>query len=174
MKLSILAVIAASSLTLATPFDPQPFSNALRKRQSTTTNSSNLQVDLGYSIYEGFHNQTSGINQWSGIRFAAPPTGKLRWQAPQAPEVNRSIVIQAHGIPHECPQVLYNTGVSGAALAEVNQDPNNSEDCLYLSVYAPQNASNLPVLVWIRKILYSLQTPRACAVFMYHSLEERH
>lgn len=26
-----------------------------------------------------------------------------------------------------------------------------SEDCLFLSVYAPQNKANLPVLVWIRK-----------------------
>jgi carboxylesterase type B len=25
----------------------------------------------------------------------------------------------------------------------------SSEDCLFLNVYAPQNASNLPVLVWI-------------------------
>jgi len=151
MRLSILAAVAACSLTIATPFNPNPFSAALKTRQSNPSNSSALQVDLGYSIYEGFYNQTSGINQWSGIRFAAPPTDKLRWQAPQAPEVNRSAVVQANGIPHECPQSGYNTGVPGADLAQVNRDPNNSEDCLFLSVYAPQNASNLPVLVWIRK-----------------------
>lgn len=31
-----------------------------------------------------------------------------------------------------------------------NSNPGN-EDCLYLNVYAPPRAENLPVLVWIRK-----------------------
>jgi hypothetical protein len=30
-----------------------------------------------------------------------------------------------------------------------------SEDCLFLNVYAPANASNLPVLVWIRACFLS-------------------
>jgi len=32
----------------------------------------------------------------------------------------------------------------------------SSEDCLFLNVYAPQNASNLPVLVWIHGGGYGL------------------
>ena len=31
-----------------------------------------------------------------------------------------------------------------------------NEDCLFLSVYAPQNKTNLPVLVWIRKSLIAV------------------
>lgn len=29
---------------------------------------------------------------------------------------------------------------------------NGTEDCLFLSVYAPQDKTNLPVFVWIRKL----------------------
>ena len=32
-------------------------------------------------------------------------------------------------------------------------DNSGDEDCLSLSVYSPQNATNLPILVWIRKLL---------------------
>jgi len=40
-------------------------------------------VDLGYSTYQGI--TQSGINKFLGMRFAAPPTGDLRWMAPAAP-----------------------------------------------------------------------------------------
>lgn len=41
-------------------------------------------VDLGYSEYEG-KALSSGINQYLGIRYAAPPLGELRFRAPAAP-----------------------------------------------------------------------------------------
>lgn len=40
-------------------------------------------VDLGYSKYEG--STVSGVTQWLGMRFAAPPVGALRFAAPQDP-----------------------------------------------------------------------------------------
>jgi hypothetical protein len=42
-----------------------------------------LIVDLGYTQYEG--KSSNGINQWLGMRYAAPPTGDLRFKAPQEP-----------------------------------------------------------------------------------------
>ncbi|KAK4503862.1 hypothetical protein PRZ48_004777 [Zasmidium cellare] len=39
-------------------------------------------IDLGYAVYEGLHNATSGINSWYGLRYAQAPVGELRWQAP--------------------------------------------------------------------------------------------
>lgn len=48
----------------------------------------------------------------------------------------------ADGIPFECPQAAYNGGLPIPPYPQ-------SEDCLFLNVYAPQNASSLPVLVWI-------------------------
>jgi hypothetical protein len=47
-------------------------------------------VDLGYAKYQGT-TLTGGVNQFLGMRFAQPPLGSLRWQAPQAPAKERGI-----------------------------------------------------------------------------------
>jgi carboxylesterase type B len=69
--------------------------------------------------------------------------GALRWQAPQVPTINRSSVIMANTYGSQCPQSppAIPPGKAKGTVA--------SEDCLFLNVYSPSNASNLPVLVWI-------------------------
>ena len=47
-------------------------------------------VDLGYSTYQG-NTHSDGVNQWLGIRYAAPPTGDLRFAAPQDPIENSTL-----------------------------------------------------------------------------------
>lgn len=84
------------------------------------------------------------------IRFAAAPLGSLRWQAPQSPQSNRSDVIQANAFASECPQS------SLSVEPATSPGTSASEDCLFLNVYAPENASNLPVLVWIHGGGYGL------------------
>jgi len=74
----------------------------------------------------------------------------LRWQPPQVPESNRSDVIQADAYGPQCPQ----SPVSVGGIA--NPGTESSEDCLFLNVYAPKNAKNLPVLVWIHGGGYGL------------------
>jgi hypothetical protein len=45
----------------------QPFEHFKAKRQSSNaTSNSDLEVDLGYEVYEGYNNQTTGINIWRG------------------------------------------------------------------------------------------------------------
>ena len=51
----------------APAYGANPFVASLSKRQNQGQNgSSNLQVDLGYEIYEGFANATTGLNIWRG------------------------------------------------------------------------------------------------------------
>ena len=81
------------------------------------------------------------------IRYAAPPVGALRWQTTQPPPVNRTTV-QATTFGPNCPQSFPSVGAAGFVLG--------NEDCLYLNVYAPANASNLPVFVYIHGGGYGL------------------
>ncbi|KAI0473073.1 carboxylesterase [Xylariaceae sp. FL0804] len=99
-------------------------------------------VDLGYERYQGYYNATAKQNIYKGIRYAAAPVGELRWQLPQAPENNNSAVISAVEYASQCPQ-------SGNAPGPAPDFATGSEDCLFLNIEAPANASKLPVLVWI-------------------------
>jgi para-nitrobenzyl esterase len=86
-----------------------------------------------------------------GIPYAAPPTGDLRWRAPQ-PVEPWSGVRDASRFGPSCIQPSFPTSV--AVL-----DPGvQSEDCLYLNVWAPKNAGGrkLPVMMWIHGGSYIL------------------
>ena len=80
--------------------------------------------------------------EFLGIRYAAPPTGALRWMPPQA--VPSSLVSQtARAFGPHCAQ-----------LASAYGQASTSEDCLYLNVFTPKasqaaGAKPLPVMVWI-------------------------
>ncbi|KAL5394941.1 hypothetical protein PMIN06_003243 [Paraphaeosphaeria minitans] len=136
----LLALATTFQSVLAIPH-AKPF--AQWKRQSSANVTSSTQVDLGYEVYEGVANSSTGLNTFKGVRYAAAPTGTLRWQAPQSPVSNRSDVISAAKSGPTCPQS--SRARPGAVISGVT----GSEDCLFLNVYAPQNASNLPVLVYI-------------------------
>jgi len=54
------AMLFASSVSaLATPY-------ALHARQATNTTASGLEVDLGYSVYRGWHNASANLNIFQG------------------------------------------------------------------------------------------------------------
>ncbi|EJD02747.1 triacylglycerol lipase [Fomitiporia mediterranea MF3/22] len=97
-------------------------------------------VDVGNTKYLGTA-LSSGITQWLGIRFAAPPLGDLRFRAPQDPPVNDTVqVADEHG------PICFSTGASFP-------ESGHSEDCLFLDVFAPSSASSdskLPVFFWIQ------------------------
>ncbi|KAJ7630565.1 Alpha/Beta hydrolase protein [Roridomyces roridus] len=90
---------------------------------------------------------TDGVSIFKGIRYGQPPTGDLRWQPPVAFTSNATQT--ANTLPPSCIQQF---PFAGAALNELifnTPAPPESEDCLFLNVWAPTNASNLPVVVWI-------------------------
>ncbi|KAF2729424.1 carboxylesterase type B [Polyplosphaeria fusca] len=150
MKSRTLVVVAACLQAIsASPFAAS--FDAVKRQAAAHTNSTAQIVDLGYELYQGVANATTGLNVWKGIRFAAPPTGSLRWQAPQPPIVNRSSVIPATSFHSMCPQSPP-SGILPTPFVAVD------EDCLFLNVYAPANASTakLPVLVWIHGGGYGL------------------
>jgi para-nitrobenzyl esterase len=79
------------------------------------------------------------VDAFLGIRYAAAPEGALRWTPPQPPSPPSETVLAASPGP-ACPQ----NGSTGPLP--------QSEDCLFLNVYAPASAnehSRLPVFFWI-------------------------
>ena len=84
-----------------------------------------------------------GVSEFKGIPFAAPPTGELRWQAPQ-PVKPWSGVRQTTAFGTACLQEpgLANRMAPGVPL---------SEDCLFLDVWTAAKSANesLPVIAWI-------------------------
>ncbi|KFY87530.1 hypothetical protein V500_06912 [Pseudogymnoascus sp. VKM F-4518 (FW-2643)] len=97
-------------------------------------------VDLGYSQYEGT-TLSSKVNQYLGMRFAAPPVGNLRFRAPQNPVATTGIQ-EAKTLQSVC----LGTGVKLPSSLQ-------SEDCLFANVWAPSSAtptSKLPVWVYIQ------------------------
>ncbi|MEP7209251.1 MAG: carboxylesterase family protein [Alphaproteobacteria bacterium] len=86
-----------------------------------------------------------GVNVFRGVPFAKPPIGALRWKAPQKPD-KWAGERYATAFEPPCPQPVNidQKTSNGGGVAGVQ-----SEDCLYLNIYAPAKAKNAPVVVWL-------------------------
>lgn len=75
----------------------------------------------------------SGLDEWLGIPYAAPPVGNLRWRAPQ-PHADWATPLEATQEESPCPQ-----------------GTTTDENCLFVDVLKPADAGSgsLPVLVEI-------------------------
>ncbi len=88
--------------------------------------------------YRGIELRT--IREFLGIRYAQPPVGALRWEPPQTAGLPGGL----HNATRFGKHCAQNAGAFGQA--------STSEDCLFLNVFTPPdatNASHLPVMVWI-------------------------
>jgi carboxylesterase type B len=103
-------------------------------------------INLGYVKYSGYQNATAGINYYRGIRYAAPPTGELRWAKPVPIESANNYsgkTINASTLGPAC----YQSSAAGA-YSTPGAPQGQSEDCLLLDVLVPANpvSTSLPVL----------------------------
>lgn len=77
----------------------------------------------------------NGVNVFRGVPFAEPPLGPLHFRPPQ-PVKPWSGVRPA-------------TAFAAAAMQPGGPHPSQSEDCLYLNIWAPADRGPHPVLVWV-------------------------
>jgi para-nitrobenzyl esterase len=90
------------------------------------------------------------VRAFLGLPYAAPPVGDLRWKAPQA-------AVKWKG---DRDATQYGAHCAQGRVFEdmVFEDAGPSEDCLFLNVYTPADAtdkSKLPVMFWIHGGGYS-------------------
>ena len=84
-----------------------------------------------------------GLHIFKGIPYARPPVGEARWTPPQPMEPWQD-TLQADDYGPSCVQrVRETTSIYASDITPV------SEDCLSLNIWAPEDADNAPVLVWI-------------------------
>jgi para-nitrobenzyl esterase len=132
MNISLLGILRAIACSLIGALLLTPLAAAAAPAVTTSSGTFPAQTYAGVA--------KSGITDFLGIRFAAPPVGNLRFAPPAPPPaVAGTIGAAAFGSP--CPQ---NASPFGSA--------STNEDCLFLNVYVPGSGvsarNNLPVMVF--------------------------
>jgi para-nitrobenzyl esterase len=102
-------------------------------------------------VLQGIPAADPRITSFKGVPFAAPPTGDLRWKAPQ-PAKDWEGVLEAYDFAPISMQMKPGLDKDNIYSREWNIDPDipMSEDCLYLNVWTPAKSADkkLPVFVW--------------------------
>ena len=101
-------------------------------------------------LISGVRGQAPGVAVFKGIPFGAPPSGALRWKAPQA-VIPWDGVRAADKFGPACIQPHQRERVPNNRAVDLPDSPPVSEDCLYLNVWTPASSAKarLPVMVWI-------------------------
>ena len=133
MRKLTAAILAASSFALMT---------AIAQPTPAKPEATKVKIDAGTLVGE----VQDGVRVFRGVPFAKPPVGPLRWAAPQKPDAMARRARGHVAFEPPCPQPvnLDQKTSNGGGVSGVQ-----SEDCLYLNVYAPANASKAPVVVWL-------------------------
>ncbi|KXJ87906.1 Alpha/Beta hydrolase protein [Microdochium bolleyi] len=110
-----------------------------------------LTVETKAGSVTGFINATApAVRQWLGIPYAEPPVGSLRFLPPKLKGHFGHLTTSAY--QPSCMQQLSNTPTAYTTfMPEFLINGGQSEDCLYVNVYAPLRPvdKKLPVFVYI-------------------------
>jgi len=88
--------------------------------------------------------QSDGVKAFKGVPYAQPPVGMLRWAPPRVTSWTGDRPATQFTLP--CSQPVNADGKpNGAGVTGGSQ-----EDCLHLNVWAPANAKNAPVMLWLQ------------------------
>ncbi len=107
--------------------------------ESVTSETNELVKNTKYGSVVGTTSNASNV--WYSIPYASAPVGELRWKAPVDPE--------KWSDPLDCSNARNPAIQAGTDYATGETKITGTEDCLNLDVYAPENAKDLPVLVYI-------------------------
>ncbi|MBW3129066.1 carboxylesterase/lipase family protein [Hymenobacter profundi] len=133
MKVFLLAAV----LTVALP----PATTMAQTKTAAANSLASNRVQTANGPLEGT-TVASGIHEFKGVPFAAPPVGELRWREPQ-PVKNWTNVRSAKQFGPRAMQL--------PLFGDMNfRSDGVSEDCLYLNVWTPAKTGRekLPVLVY--------------------------
>lgn len=100
-----------------------------------------LEVVTDLGTVRGTGTAVEGVRGFLAMPYAAEPTGENRWRAPQ-PRDPYDGTFDATEPGGSCPQD------PGDSTARFTIIPDPVDDCLTLSVWSPDDAEGLPVLVW--------------------------
>ena len=103
-------------------------------------------VEIKSGLLAGILSDDESVRVFKGIPFAAPPVDELRWRPPHPPEKWEG-VREAVEFGAGCMQNA--AGSRPPWTEEFMHQGEVSEDCLYLNVWAPAEAEDSPVLVYI-------------------------
>lgn len=104
-------------------------------------------VTTKYGKIEGIDH--GWYTEYRGIPYAKAPVGELRWKAPQEPDAYEGV--------YEAKTFACRAMQDEGSMPPWDKDfyddpayiPERSEDCLYLNIWAPKEAKDLPVAFWI-------------------------
>ncbi|XP_046566292.1 acetylcholinesterase-like [Haliotis rubra] len=116
----------------------------------TTQRASGQEVDTTHGKVVGLSTSVLGktINMYYGIPYAKPPVGDRRFKYPQSLDPWRPEVKDARTMKPSCHQPVE----TAEGMPWRSIPLNFSEDCLYINVWTPANATastNLTTMVWI-------------------------